>query len=149
MTAGSATISSVQEKRLQFQIEANEIGVTEEFIGLVVDSFYEKVVLDPDIGPIFTGRMNDRWHDHLTKMKQFWSSVALTTGTYSGKPYQVHVDMPEIKTSQFPLWLGLFEETLNELSPTPEAKEHMLSRAKRIARSLQMGVETREGALAL
>jgi len=149
MTASNPTFSSVQEKRRQFQTEANEIGVTEEFIGRVVDSFYEKVVLDPDIGLIFTGKINSRWNEHLTKMKQFWSSVALTTGTYSGKPYQVHVEIPEIKTSQFSVWLGLFEETLNELCPTPEAKEHMLSRAKRIARSLQMAIEMREGALAL
>ena len=73
-------------------------------------------------------------------MKQFWASVALNAGTYSGKPVAVHQKIEGVERADFDHWLGLFRATLHDTAPTPEAADYLMIRAERIAQSLSMAM---------
>jgi hemoglobin len=73
-------------------------------------------------------------------MVAFWSSVALHSGRYSGKPVPAHARLDELSPALFERWLGLFRETLRDIAPTPAAAEYFIERAERIAASLVMAL---------
>jgi len=77
---------------------------------------------------------------YLATMKKFWSSVALSTGHYSGQPVPKHKAIPNIEERHFALWLGLFEKTLEETAAKPDAVEYFMERANRIAESLKLAI---------
>lgn len=62
-----------------------ETGIDEAMIERLVRGFYERVRGDDLIGPIFAARISD-WEPHLQRMIAFWSSVALLSGRYHGRP---------------------------------------------------------------
>jgi hemoglobin len=111
--------------------------ITEPEISTLVDSFYAKVRRDPDIGPIFNAIIDD-WPHHLALLKDFWSTVLLTTGRYKGDPMMKHLQL-SLDPEHFSRWLALFEETANEtLSPSHAAI--VVEKSHRIARNLQAGI---------
>lgn len=114
-----------------------QTGIDEAMIDALVETFYAKVRDDELIGPIFAGRVDD-WGPHLAQMKLFWSSVALSTGVYQGRPMPKHLPLP-VDARHFDRWLALFEATTRELCP-PVAAAHFMERARRIAESLELGV---------
>src|SRR6185312_8235838 len=63
--------------------------LTEKAIGELVDQFYVKVRADAELGPVFDRAISD-WGPHLATMRNFWSSVMLTSGRYKGNPVAVH-----------------------------------------------------------
>ncbi|AZV80823.1 group III truncated hemoglobin (plasmid) [Parasedimentitalea marina] len=74
-------------------------------------------------------------------MERFWRSVLLNTGEYSGKPVQAHLGLADMSGDLFPIWLRLFDDTLAEISPSPEFTAHLQKRANNIAASLARGLE--------
>ncbi|MFC5343272.1 group III truncated hemoglobin [Brevundimonas staleyi] len=112
-------------------------GIDETMIDALVEGFYARVRDDGLIGPVFAVRIDD-WAPHLAQMKLFWSSVALSTGVYQGRPMPKHLPLP-IDARHFDRWLELFRETARELCP-PVAADHFIERAERIAQSLELGV---------
>lgn len=121
-----------------------ETGIDAPMIARLVDRFYQRVRDDTVLGPVFAARIAD-WAPHLAKMRAFWSSVVLMTGTYHGQPMRLHAQLP-IDARHFDRWLALFEATAIEVCP-PEAADHFLERARRIAESLEMGIAIGHGAL--
>ena len=121
-----------------------DTGITQSLIDRLVDRFYERVQADELIGPVFADRITD-WGPHLEQMKLFWSSVALSTGVYQGRPMPKHLKLP-VDARHFDRWLELFEATARELC-TPLQVEHFLVRARRIAQSLELGVANANGTL--
>jgi hemoglobin len=119
-------------------------GITEAMIEQLVRAFYDKVRADAVLGPIFEARIRD-WELHLAQMFAFWSSVALMTGRYHGTPMVKHNRLP-VDAGHFDRWLGLIEATAREICP-PEATEHFMDRARRIASSLEMGVAGTHGVI--
>ena len=119
-------------------------GISEAMIEQLVHAFYAKVRKDPMIGPVFEVRITN-WEPHLAQMCAFWSSVALMTGRYHGTPMVKHMRLP-VDAAHFDRWLGLFEETAREVCP-PQAVEHFMERAQRIASSLEMGVASTQGVI--
>ncbi len=115
----------------------NETGIDEAMIDALVEDFYARVRDDGLIGPIFAARITD-WAPHLAQMKLFWSSVALSTGVYQGRPMPKHLPLP-IDARHFDRWLEIFVATANALCP-PVAAKHFIERARRIAESLELGV---------
>lgn len=113
-------------------------GVTEELIRRLVETFYDRVIRDPELGPIFQKALSGRWSKHLALMVDFWSSVALRTGRYQGKPQAAHMGM-SLTPELFSRWLALFEQTARELCE-PDAAAFFVDRAQRIAESLQIGL---------
>ncbi len=113
-------------------------GLDEGMLTELVYNFYDKVRSDAMLGPIFATRIVD-WGPHLERMVAFWSSVALMTGRYHGAPVPKHAGLP-VTPEHFERWLTLFRETAFQTCP-PEGALHVIERAERIARSLQMAVE--------
>lgn len=120
-----------------------ETGLDEDRLAALVHRFYDKVRADPVLGPVFAERISD-WGPHLARMVEFWSSVALMTGRYHGAPVVKHANLP-VTWAHFELWLKLFRETAVETCP-PAGATHVIKRAERIARSLNMAIEDAAGA---
>ena len=135
--AGARREAAVQRLR-------DETGIDEAMIDALVEGFYARVRDDALIGPIFAARIAD-WAPHLAQMKLFWSSVALSTGVYQGRPMPKHLPLP-IDARHFDRWLQIFEATARDLC-TPFAAEHFITRARQIAQSLELGVANANGVL--
>jgi len=115
-----------------------QTGLDHEILRDLVYGFYDKIRADAVLGPIFDSRISD-WPSHLEKMVAFWSSVALMTGAYHGAPVPAHVQLP-VNWTHFERWLTLFCQTAHAVCP-PEGAIHVIERAERIARSLNMAIE--------
>ena len=115
-----------------------EDGLTEEGIRRLVDTFYTKVRADPDLAPIFNRTITD-WEPHLATMRDFWSSVALSSRRYKGNPVAAHVRLEGVQPQLFERWLQLFGETCSELFTDPVA-DMLRARAARIAESLKIAM---------
>lgn len=66
-----------------------ETGIDEEMIRTLVHGFYGRVGQDPLLAPVFEVHIVD-WNGHLDRMCEFWSSVALMSGRYHGRPMPKH-----------------------------------------------------------
>jgi hemoglobin len=139
------TSQPAKTAREKLQDDAKRIGITTEYISDLVDHFYERIRQDPELGDIFMTAIGEEWEPHLKTMKRFWASVALNTGSYSGKPVQVHQALTSqqgapLMQAHFARWLALFRLSLAETAPSEEAEAFFTERANRIAHSLQMGI---------
>lgn len=119
-------------------------GITEEMIDTLVRRFYAHVRQNEVLGPVFQSRISD-WEPHLERMTAFWSSVALMSGRYHGRPMDAHLPLP-VDAAHFDIWLEIFEKTAHEVCP-PKAATHFIERAHRIAESLELGIAMRHGFL--
>lgn len=111
--------------------------ITEEEISNLVDRFYAKVRLDTEIGPIFNAIVGD-WPHHLTTLKDFWSTIMLTTGRYKGDPMMTHLQLP-LDPDHFHRWLTLFAETAHEVLPPAHATA-IIQKSHRIAQNFKAGI---------
>lgn len=133
LRSGAARRREVQEK-------AAALGIDEVYIDVLVEAFYARVRRDDQLGPIFASVVEDDWAPHLATMKDFWASVAMNAGRYSGKPVPKHVALTSVAPEHFDRWLGLFQETLEATAPTPGAIPYLAERAERIAASLKLAM---------
>jgi hemoglobin len=113
-------------------------GISEALIRRLVQTFYERLLEDPDLAPVFADALSHRWSSHLETMVDFWSSVALKTGRYSGKPHVAHA-LLQLTPALFDRWLFLFAQTATEICD-PDVAAFFVDRARRIADSLQIGL---------
>ena len=113
-------------------------AMSEALIERLVHRFYGRARTDAVLGPIFEAHVGRRWEAHLSALVDFWSSVALTSGRYAGKPHQAHVPLG-LAPEHFERWLSLFEATVAEVC-RGEAAALFVDRARRIAESLQIGL---------
>ena len=109
--------------------------ISEHGIRHLVDTFYAKVRVDPELAPIFLRAIPGDWQPHLNRIYAFWSSVMLTTGRYKGNPVVKHLVIPGIRPQLFERWLALFNETSSELFDDRISGEFRV-KAARIAESL-------------
>jgi len=89
--------------------------ITEREIRELVYAFYGRVREDACLGPVFEGRLEGRWEPHLEKMCDFWSSVLLSTGRFSGNPVEAHLRVPGISSEHFDRWIELFHRTAQDV----------------------------------
>jgi hemoglobin len=108
-------------------MESQDI-ITRKDLTNLVDSFYEKVKLDPLLSSVF--RHVD-WPKHLPIMYNFWCSMLLGETSYKGNPLQGHLNLA-IEKEHFDRWLKLFKETVDEQFSGEKAEETKL-RAQAIA----------------
>jgi hemoglobin len=118
-------------------------GLDEAVLERLVRAFYARAREDEVIGHLFDDVAD--WEQHIARIAAFWSSVGLLTGRYHGQPLAVHLPLG-LEPQHFSRWLALFETTLNEVC-TPEATVHLTEKARRIARSLQLGIAVQKGVL--
>jgi hemoglobin len=137
----SYRVRSAEQRRAEIQARATAMGIDDAFISNLVETFYARIRAHDRLGPIFAQAIDD-WNEHLPKMKDFWSSVAMNTGRYSGKPVPAHQKLTGVAKEDFSLWLGLFETTVRDLAPTPDVVPYFMERAERIAESLKLAMFT-------
>jgi len=123
---------------------AERTGIDAAMIERLVRAFYGKVRQDEVLAPVFAPRVCD-WEPHLARMCEFWSSVALMTGVYHGRPMEKHLPLP-VDGRHFDRWLRLFREAAREACP-PAAAAHFIERAERVAQSLEMGIAMSHGVM--
>jgi hemoglobin len=123
---------------------AERTGIDMAMIDRLVRTFYGKVRQDGVLAPVFDAKITD-WEPHLARMGEFWSSVALMSGVYHGRPMQKHLPLP-VDARHFDRWLQLFRQAAQEVCP-PVAAAHFIERAERIAQSLEMGIAVTHGVL--
>jgi len=111
------------------------VEISPEQIAVLVDRFYGAIREHERLGPLFEDRLAGKWDPHLARMNQFWRSVLLHSGEYSGQPVVKHNGLPDLREDDFRLWLELFEQTTAELFE-PGTAAPILVIARRIARSL-------------
>ena len=113
-------------------------------IRLLVDSFYDQVLQDDLLGPIFDRVISD-WETHLPTMYQFWERLLFGSGDYQGNPFQKHVNLP-VEKDHFTSWVNLFTRTIDENFSGPRA-EHAKKLARNIAGTFQLrlGMNPEEG----
>lgn len=133
-------VRSAAERRAEIQAEAARLGIDDAYVSLLVETFYERIRAHALLGPIFGREIGDNWDPHLAKMKDFWASVAMNAGRYSGKPVPAHTKLTDLQPWHFGVWLGLFEQTLKDTAPHPEAVPYFMERARRIAQSLEFAI---------
>lgn len=111
-------------------------------IKVLVDRFYEKVVQDHLLGPVFNDVAQVDWEHHLPNMYNFWESILLGGQNYEGNPMQKHIQLSQ-KTSltedHFDMWLSLFYETVDTHFVGEKANEAK-KRAESIASILKLKV---------
>ncbi len=130
----------VGERRQEVQEKAAAMGVDEAYVSALVNAFYSRIREDRLLGPIFDEAIGDRWGYHLEKMKDFWATVALNAGRYSGEPIPAHKKLVEVQPWHFDVWLELFEETLRDTAPTTDAVAYFMDHAGQIAKGLQIAM---------
>jgi hemoglobin len=116
--------------------------ISEDGIRRLVDEFYAKVRTDAELAPIFNRAIPGDWGLHLATMRDFWSSVMLTSGRYKGNPVAVHLRIDGMDPQLFDRWLQLFDETCGELFNASLA-DTFRAKALRIADSLKLALFNR------
>lgn len=120
---------------------------SEDEITQLVHAFYSRVRRDPRLGPIFDAHIDD-WDHHLAKLVDFWSSVLLRTGRFSGTPMPRHAALPGLDAGLFRHWLSLFRATAAE-QPNQAMATQACAMAERIAQSLWLGYQLNRAPTAL
>ena len=113
-------------------------GLDEAMLDRLVRDFYGRVRGDPVLGPIFDRAVHD-WDSHLDRLAAFWSSVALLTGRYHGRPMQKHMPLA-LEPPHFDRWLALFRATAQEVCP-PAGAAHVIAKAEQIAVAIAANIE--------
>ncbi|MDI1253027.1 group III truncated hemoglobin [Thermomonas sp.] len=108
-----------------------------EQLAALVDMFYDRIQVHPDLGPVFNAAVRD-WPEHKQLLTSFWCSVVLRAGTYRGNPMSAHRPHA-ITTRHFVQWLALWRETADDVL-APKQAELVLEYANRIGRSLRYGL---------
>jgi hemoglobin len=86
-------------------------------VELLVRRFYQAVIPDPTLGPIFHA-MGVDWSVHIPKLVDFWAGRLLGIAGYEGNPVGAHqpvLDHRPFGAAELARWLELWEETIDEL----------------------------------
>lgn len=134
------------KRRLKQQSAVLEMGITPEVLEAIVEEFYTRVRAHSVLRPLFDEPIEDRWPEHLEKMKSFWLSIALNAGTYSGKPVPAHQVLIDVEPWHFEIWLDLFTQTVQDTTQSEAATEFLTGRAARIGKTLKTAMFRGEGA---
>jgi hemoglobin len=114
----------------------------EALLPQLLDHFYAQVRADALLGPVF--ETVDDWPQHLRRLRDFWSSVMLTTGRYKGNPVEMHVALADrMDPAMFVRWLEIWAQQTDAMLPATTAAL-MQKKAERIATSLQAAIAVRQ-----
>lgn len=104
-------------------------------IRLLVDTFYEGIRSDKQLGPVFDSKIAD-WSKHLPTMYSFGDSILFGTADYRGNPFAKHMNLP-VDHAHFERWIEIFIATVDSLFAGTKA-EQAKAAAKSIAHSFQL-----------
>lgn len=113
--------------------------ITEESIEVLIRAFYEKVRRDPQLSPIFSAAIGDRWDAHIAKICSFWAWAMRISKAYRGDMLAVHQRLGRLPPELFERWLSLFNETVSEhFTDGPAAA--LRDRAQKTAKNLHLAL---------
>lgn len=118
--------------------ETTDQSLSRADLARLVDCFYERIQVHPELGPIFNAAVDD-WPEHKTLLTSFWASVVLGEGSFRGNPMAVHRALPDIRAHHFDQWLLLWQQTTGEVLEA-DAATYMQTLANRIGQHLSRGV---------
>lgn len=84
----------------------------------LIQGFYEKALIDEQIGFIFTDIAKIDLESHLPHLFDFWENILLKPNGYKRNVLKVHLDLNEksqLSSAHFERWLDLFSATVDEL----------------------------------
>jgi len=107
-------------------------------------AFYGAALADPVLGPVFTIAEMDL-ATHLPRIASFWEVTLLGTGSYAGRPMQLHRHLAAtagLAAVHFERWLVLWRHTLTSLFEGPTATR-AAGDAQRMAVGMVRDIEKR------
>lgn len=137
----------ISQARARKMADALACGIDDVFISQLVEQFYEAVRSDAMLGPIFDANIFD-WPHHLARMKDFWASVMLESGRFSGNPMKKHIAIGRLDAAHFARWQSVWDTTLTRIAPNEEVANRFRDAARRIGESLLTGIQIDRGGLA-
>lgn len=141
---GSEHVAQVRARKMA---DALACGIDDAFISHLVEQFYEAIRADEMLGPIFGAKVTD-WPSHLARMKDFWASIMLESGRFSGSPMRKHVAIGGLDAAHFSQWQSLWDATLTQIAPSKEVANRFRDAARRIGESLLTGIQIERSGLA-
>ena len=112
---------------------------TRENVELFVDCFYEQVLTDDELAPIFLDVAQVDLEVHLPHIKNYWCKLLLKDKVYHRHTMNIHRQLHAQRTlepADFERWLDLFCQTLDR-SFTGPYSERARSIAGAIAANMQ------------
>ena len=137
----------VAQARARKMADALACGIDDAFISQLVEQFYDAIRADDMLGPIFGAKVND-WPHHLARMKDFWASIMLESGRFSGNPMRKHMAVGGLDAAHFARWQSLWDATLTQIAPNKQVADRFRDAAQRIGESLLTGIQIERGGLA-
>lgn len=95
-------------------------------IELLIEEFYEQLLVDEVVGFIFTDVAKIDLKSHLPLLVNFWEDQLFGTNNYSGNPMRKHMELHQLtalNSEYFDRWLRLFNRTVD--SHFDGAKAHL------------------------
>ncbi len=112
-------------------------------VATLVDAFYERVLADPLLAPIFNDVAAIDLDEHLPRIKAFWRKMLLGQSGYDRNMVAqhacIHARFP-FERRHFDRWLTLFHETI-DTNFTGAGAERAKTLATRIARNLEKNLD--------
>ncbi len=109
---------------------------------ILLNQFYDRVKVDPLIGPVFIEIAQVHWEEHLPKIYNFWESLLFGADNYRGRPFPPHIPL-NLKLEHFERWLTIFFTTTDELFEGQKAEE-IKARALNIGRNFLANIKAIE-----
>ncbi len=110
-----------------------ERALTSAGIVAIVRDFYRACRCDPLLGPVFMRHVHD-WPAHLARIEAFWSSALLKSGTYSGRPIEIHEGL-DLTPAHFAQWMKLWNQAVRAHA-TPHDARISIEAAASMARAM-------------
>lgn len=110
-----------------------------EDIFLIMDRFYEKLLADELMRPIFVDVAQIDLAKHLPHLVDFWHSILFMTGAYRRNVMEMHLTLhlkTRLEPVHFDKWLKYLQETIQD-NFTGEKADLMWERALSIALLMQ------------
>ena len=102
-----------------------DIEVRADIIRLI-DTFYEKIKVNPLLGPIFIEVVLLNFEQHLPILYDFWCTVLLGEQSYHRNAMEAHLALAKktpMTKGHFDEWLLIFTATVDELYQGEKADE--------------------------
>lgn len=84
----------------------------------LVKTFYEKLLHDDEMSPLFVDVAGDHLAAHFEILYDFWESVLFFTGQYKRNTMLKHIELHDkygLTKAHFTTWLSYFNQTVDDL----------------------------------
>ncbi len=111
-----------------------------------VDRFYQRVLADAELAPIFLEVAAVDLVVHLPHIKDYWCKLLLGETAYRRHTMNIHRQLHEkrpLRAVDFNRWLHLFQDTVDS-GWTGHRAERAKRVAKSIAENMQVGLKSEE-----